>query len=86
MHSKLQGLAKPSRLSMPRPAGECPRAVSSEPQAGRVAWKIGEKLTGQGPPRVYLEDRGPNGRPRAAAGSATHHPREAKGERPEKAE
>jgi len=50
MHSKLQGLAKPNRLSMPRPAGECPRAVSSEPQAGRVAWKIGEKPTGQGPP------------------------------------
>jgi len=84
MHSKLQGLAKPSRLSMPRPAGECPRAVSSEPQAGRVAWKKGKKLTGQGPLRVYLRDRGLNGRPRAAAGSTTHHLREATGERPEK--
>jgi len=49
MHSKLQGLAKPNRLSMPRPAGECPGAVSSEPQAGRVACENGERLTEQGP-------------------------------------
>jgi len=50
MHSKLQGLAKPNRLSMPRPAGECPWAVSSEPHAGCIAWKNGEKLTELGPP------------------------------------
>jgi len=50
MHSKLQGLAKPNRLSMPRPAGECPRAISSEPQAGCIAWKDGRKRTEQGPP------------------------------------
>jgi len=53
MHSKLQGLAKPNRLSMPRPAGECPRAVSSEPQAGRVAWDEGGRTHGAGVPRVY---------------------------------
>jgi len=53
MHSKLQGLAKPNRLSMPRPAGECPRAISSEPQAGRVAWDEGGRTYGAGVPRVY---------------------------------
>ena len=42
MHSKLQGLTKPNRLPMPGPAGECPRAISGEPQAGCVAWR-GEK-------------------------------------------
>jgi len=34
-------------------------------------------------PRVYLEERGLNGRPRVAAGSTTHHHLEATGERPE---
>jgi len=56
MHSKLLGLAKPNRLSMPRPAGECPKAVSSEPQAGRVAWRDGEKLTEKDPQGI---SRGP---------------------------
>ena len=49
MHSKLQGLAKPNRLSMPRPAGECPGAIRGEPQAGCIAGKEGEELTEQGP-------------------------------------
>jgi len=57
MHSKLQGLAKPNRLSMPRPAGECPKAISGEPQAGCIAWKDGGGTHGAGVPRVYLEDR-----------------------------
>jgi len=57
MHSKLQGLAKPNRLSMPRPAGECPKAISGEPQAGCIAWMDGEKLTKQGTPRVYEGNR-----------------------------
>ena len=35
-------------------------------------------------PRVYPRGRGMNGRPRTAAGGATHHLREATGERPEK--
>ena len=54
MHSKLQGLAKPNRLSMPRPAGECPKAISGEPQAGCIVWRYGGKPTEQGYPRVYL--------------------------------
>jgi len=56
MHSKLQGLAKPNRLSMPRPAGECPRAISGEPQAGCIAWEHGEKTHRARATRVYLGD------------------------------
>jgi len=50
MHSKLQGLAKPNRLSMPRPAGECSRAISGKPQAGCIAWKKGKRPTEQRSP------------------------------------
>jgi len=84
MHSKLLGLAKPNQLSMPRPAGECPRAVNCEPQAGRVALRNGEKNSRKRTPGVYLGDRRQNDRPRVAAGSATHQGREALGDRPEK--
>jgi len=71
MHSKLQGLAKPNRLSMPRPAGECPRAVSGEPQAGCIARRRGETY-GARTLGVYPESQ-KKGRPRVAAGGMSHH-------------
>jgi len=80
MHSKLQGLAKPNRLSMPRPAGECPRAISGEPHAGCIAWRDGEKLTSRGPQGIRGEPE-VNGRQRVAADSTTCRLREATSEK-----
>jgi len=82
MHSKLQGLAKPNRLSMPRPAGECPRAVSGEPQAGCIARKDGENSQSKGLQGIPREPE-LNSRPRLAAGGTMHHSREAASGEPE---
>jgi len=84
MHSKLQGLAKPSRVPMPRTAGECPGAVSGKPQAGCIAWRRGGKLTGSKTQEGIPKDPKANARLRVAAGSRTHQSREAASRRARK--